>query len=424
MKLLVLGSGGREHALVWKLSQSPRVSKIYCAPGNGGTAALATNVDIGMTSLEALKDFALREKIDFTVVGPDDLLAAGIVDLFHSNGLRIFGPPASAAQLESSKSFAKRFMKRHGIPCAKSEVFFNSNDARDYCRMATYPLVIKADGLALGKGVIIAEHFQAASDAIYQIMDLKVFGAAGSSLVIEEFLEGTECSIHALVDGNSVLVFPDAKDHKRIFDGDLGPNTGGMGTVSPCPALDGDLRERIREEILDRFLKGIQAENIPFKGMLFPGLMLTKSGPKVLEFNCRFGDPETQSLLRRLKTDLLDLLEACEEGRLSSMEPQWDARAAACLILASGGYPGTYEKGKEITGIDLAESLDEVVVFHAGTIAKHGKLWTNGGRVLGITTMGTPLSEAIEKVYQAADKIDFENQQRRNDLGGRSARRL
>ncbi len=416
MKLLVIGSGGREHALVWKLSQSLRVSKIYCAPGNAGTALLATNVNIAADSLEVLKDFALAEEIDFTIVGPDDPLAAGIVDLFRSNGLRIFGPTASAMRLESSKSFAKNFMVRHGIPCAKSRVFSNSKEARDYCDSVTYPLVIKADGLALGKGVMVVDSSLAAADAIHQIMEEKIFGDAGSSVVIEEFLEGTECSIHALIDESSTLVFPDAKDHKRIFDGDLGPNTGGMGAVSPCPGVNEVLRQRIKDEILERFLKGLQADGIHFSGMLFPGLMLTASGPKVLEFNCRFGDPETQPLLRRLKCDLLDLLEACEQGRLASVKPEWDERAAVSLVLVSGGYPGNYQKGKEITGIDRAEAIDDIVVFHAGTAYEEGKIVTNGGRVLAVTAMGTHLSDAIETAYQAADCIQFENQQRRNDL--------
>lgn len=417
MKLLVIGSGGREHALVWKLLQSQRVSKIYCAPGNAGTEALATNVDIAMDCLKGLKDFALEKKIDFTIVGPDALLAAGIVDLFRSSGLRIFGPTASAARLESSKSFAKEFMVRYGIPCSESHIFHDSSKAYQYCLSAKYPLVIKADGLALGKGVMIADRPQEAADAIHRMMELKAFGAAGSCIIIEEFLKGTECSIHALVDGHTTLLFPDAKDHKRIFDGDRGPNTGGMGTLSPCPALNDALRLRIQEEILDRFLTGIHAEGIRYNGMLFPGLMLTASGPKVLEFNCRFGDPETQSLLRRLKSDLLDLLEACERQEIASIKPEWDERAAACVVLASGGYPGNYKKGKEITGIQAAESSDHVVVFHAGTIRKEGKLFTDGGRVLGVTALGADLSKAIEVAYWAADKIRFENSQRRNDLG-------
>ncbi len=417
MKLLVIGSGGREHALVWKLSQSPRVTKIYCTPGNGGTDSIATNVAIAADSLEALRDFALETAIDFTVVGPDDLLAAGIVDLFRASGLRIFGPTANAARLESSKSFAKDFMVRHGIPCAASRVFQNSREAREYCRSTVYPLVIKADGLALGKGVIIAENLQTAEDAIHRMMDLKFFGSAGSSIVIEEFLKGSECSIHALVDGNSALIFPDAKDHKRVFDGNQGPNTGGMGTVSPCPALSDSLRQQIQDEILDPFLLGLRVDGIDFSGMLFPGLMLTASGPKVLEFNCRFGDPETQSLLRRLKSDLLDLLEACEQGKLALMKPEWDERSATCVVLASGGYPGAYEKGKEITGIQPAESIGDVVVFHAGTVRKEGKLLTNGGRVLGVTALGTPLSAAVKTAYEAADKIQFENQKRRSDIG-------
>ncbi|PWU09136.1 MAG: phosphoribosylamine--glycine ligase [Verrucomicrobia bacterium] len=422
-RILVIGSGGREHALVWKLSQSPRVSKIYCAPGNSGTATLATNVEIKANALESLKDFALAKQIDFTVVGPDDPLAAGIVDLFRLNGLRIFGPTAHAARLESSKSFAKDFMMRHGIPCAQSRVFSDSKEARSYCDSATYPLVVKADGLALGKGVMIVEDARRARDAIYKLMDERILGSAGSTVVLEEFLEGTECSMHALIDGDSILVFPDAKDHKRIFDGDLGPNTGGMGAVSPCPALDDTLRQQVRTEILERFLKGLRADGIHFNGMFFPGLMLTANGPKVLEFNCRFGDPETQALLRRLKSDLLDLLEACEQGCLASIKPAWDERAAVSLVLASGGYPGNYQKGKEITGIDRASKIDDVVIFHAGTTYEGGRLATNGGRVLSVTAMGAQISDAIEAAYQAADCIQFENQQRRNDLAERCTTR-
>lgn len=421
MNVLVIGSGGREHALAWKLSRSPRVEKIYCAPGNAGTAALGENIAI--SDIPGLVAFAKSRDIGLTVVGPDDSLAAGIADAFEAEGLKIFGPKASAARLESSKAFAKDFMKRHGIPTAGYQEFTDSLEAHAWCRTARYPLVIKADGLALGKGVIIAETPAEAALAIYRCMDACVFGNAGNTIVIEEFLQGVECSLHALVDGGSWLLLPDCRDHKRAFDGDLGPNTGGMGTICPSGSLDDALLARVKSEILDRFLAGIKADGIAFRGMLFPGLMLTREGPKVLEFNCRWGDPETQVLVRRLESDLLDLLEACVDGRLPSQSPAWSPGAAACVILASGGYPGSYEKGKEIRGLEEAASLEGVVVFHAGTKpAPGGGVMTNGGRVLGVTATGSDLTDARARAYEAADRISFEGLQRRNDIGaGRSS---
>lgn len=421
MNVLVIGSGGREHALAWKLARSPRVKKIYCAPGNAGTAALGENIEI--SDIPGLVAFAKSRDIGLTVVGPDDSLAAGIADAFEAAGLRIFGPKASAARLESSKAFAKDFMKRHGIPTAGYQEFTDSLEAHAWCRTARYPLVIKADGLALGKGVIIAESPAEAALAIYRCMDACVFGNAGRTIVIEEFLQGVECSLHALVDGGSWLLLPDCRDHKRAFDGDLGPNTGGMGTICPSGSLDDALLLRVKSEILDRFLAGIKADGIAFRGMLFPGLMITSEGPKVLEFNCRWGDPETQVLVRRLESDLLDLLEACVESQLSSQTPQWSKGAAACIILASGGYPGSYEKGKEIRGLIEAAALDNVVVFHAGTKpAPGGGVLTNGGRVLGVTATGSDLADARTRAYEAADRISFDGLQRRNDIGaGRSS---
>lgn len=418
MKILVIGSGGREHALLWKLSQSPRVTALHCAPGNAGTAELATNHPVAATDLPGLVALAKAEKIDLTVVGPDDPLAAGIVDCFQREGLRVFGPVAAAARLEASKSFAKEFMVRHGIPTAGSSTFSDPEAALAHCAKATYPLVVKADGLALGKGVVIAQTREEAETAVRQSMIEKVFGDAGNTVVIEEFLTGPECSIHALVDGKGYSLFPDAKDHKRALDGDRGLNTGGMGTISPSREVDGTMQERIRREVMEPFVRGLAADGLPFSGMLFPGLMMTPNGPKVLEFNCRFGDPETQSLMRRLQSDLLDLMEATIDGKLSSVTPEWDDRAAVCIVLASGGYPGPIEKGKVITGIEAAAASPDVVVFHAGTALKDGKLVTNGGRVLGVTALGSSLEEARTKAYAAAEKITFEGKQLRHDIGG------
>ena len=422
MNILIIGSGGREHALAWKLSQSPRVSKIFCAPGNAGTAGLGENVPLAADDLPGLVAFAKSRDIGLTVVGPDDSLALGITDAFEAAGLNIFGPRASAARLESSKAFAKDFMRRHGIPTADYREFTDSAEARAWCRTAKYPLVVKADGLALGKGVIIAQNPAEAEQAVAQCMDDRVFGDAGSKIVIEEFLEGVECSIHALVDGSSFLLFPDCRDHKRAHDGDQGPNTGGMGTISPSGSLDDSLRERVKTGILDRFVAGLKNDGIEYRGMLFPGLMLTAEGPKVLEFNCRWGDPETQVLVRRLGSDLLDLLDATVEGTLARQAPQWRKSSAACVILASGGYPGHYEKGKPISGLGEAGSLPDVVVFHAGTKSDSGAVRTNGGRVLGVTAIGNDLPDARAKAYAAADLISFEGLQRRNDIGAGSVK--
>lgn len=417
MKILVIGSGGREHALLWKLAQSPRVTSLHCAPGNAGTAEIATNHPVAATDLTGLVALAKSETIDLTVVGPDDPLAAGIVDLFDKEGLRVFGPSASAARLEASKSFAKEFMVRHGIPTAGSATYSDPKAALAHCQSASYPLVVKADGLALGKGVVIAQSQEEAAAAIGEIMVEKVFGDAGNIVVIEEFLTGPECSIHALVDGSGYSLFPDAKDHKRALEGDKGLNTGGMGTISPSRVVDAAMQQRICKEILDPFVRGLKADALPFSGMLFPGLMMTPKGPKVLEFNCRFGDPETQSLMRRLRSDLLDLIEATIEGTVASVTPEWDTRPAVCIVLASGGYPGPIEKGKEITGIEEASKDPDVVVFHAGTVSKEGKVVTNGGRVLGVTALGATLEEARAKAYAAAERISFEGKQLRRDIG-------
>jgi phosphoribosylamine--glycine ligase len=417
MKILVLGSGGREHALVWKLKQSPRATKLFCAPGNAGTASIATNVPVPITDHAGLLKFALDEKIDLTVVGPDDALAAGIVDLFQKNGLRIFGPTQSAARFESSKIFAKEFMQRHGIPTAASGHFSKSEEAHHFCqRMKKHPVVIKADGLALGKGVIIAQTSDEAAKTIHRVMEMGQFGAAGRSVVIEEFLEGQECSIHALVDGSSYILFPSAQDHKRVFDGDLGPNTGGMGAFSPAKVLTPELEERVRQEILDPFMAGLKAEGIEYRGLLYPGLMLTKEGPKVIEFNSRFGDPETQVFLPRLRTDLVDLIEATIDDKLAEKQAEWDSRVAVCVVMASGGYPGDYEKGKPISGLEQFDEAGDVVVFHAGTKLAEGRVVTSGGRVLGVTAMGADLRAAQQRAYQAVEAIRFDGRQFRTDI--------
>ena len=420
MKILVIGSGGREHALVWKLKQSPLVTQIFCAPGNAGIGTLATNIPIAITEHAKLVQFAREEKIDLTVVGPDDALAAGIVDQFQKSGLRIFGPSQSAARFESSKIFAKEFMQRHGIPTARSGHFSRSEEAHAFCRTMHYPLVIKADGLALGKGVIIAENPETAARTIYNIMERRQFGSAGNSIVIEEFLTGEECSIHALVDGKKFLLFPGAQDHKRIFDGDRGPNTGGMGTFSPpAKLLTPELEAQVRKQVMEPFLAGLKAEGIDFRGLLFPGLMVTADGLRVLEFNCRFGDPETQVLLTRLKTDLVDLIDATIDGKLDQCKAEWDSRAAVCVVLASGGYPGDYAKGKEISGLEALDGAGDVTVFHAGTKLANNRFVTSGGRVLGVTALGTDLRAAQARAYEAVSKIHFEGCQFRRDIAAK-----
>lgn len=416
MKILVIGSGGREHALVWKLNQSPRRPQVFCAPGNAGIGAIARNMPIAVTDHQGLLKFALEEKIDLTVVGPDDVLAAGLVDLFHANGLRIFGPTKHAAQFESSKIFAKEFMQRHGIPTAAFGHFSSSGEAHRFCSGKKYPLVIKADGLALGKGVIIAPNAEVAAKTIHNIMDRRQFGDAGKSIVIEEFLTGQECSIHAFVDGNDYLLFPGAQDHKQVFDGDKGPNTGGMGTFSPAKILTPEIEAEVHEKVMKQFIAGLKAEGIAYNGLLFPGLMLTADGLRVLEFNCRFGDPETQVLLSRMKSDLVDLIEATIDGKLAGKSIAWDDRAAVCVVMASGGYPGDYARGKKIGGLERFPEGDDVTVFHAGTKVENHQIVTSGGRVLGVTALGEDLRAAKERAYEAVHQITFEGAQYRTDI--------
>lgn len=413
MTVLVVGGGGREHALVWKIAQSPRVKRIICAPGNAGTAGLAVNFPVSASDLHGIVALAQREKVDLVVVGPDDPLAAGLVDRLQAVGIRAFGPTAAAARFEASKSFAKDFMRRHGIPTATSEKFTDFSAAVAHVRGKEFPLVIKADGLALGKGVTIAESFAEAERALRAALVDKIFGEAGDTVVIEEFLTGRECSVHALVDGKSWLLFPDARDHKRALDGDHGPNTGGMGTLSPSGRVDDTLRARIEKEILAPFLRGLASDGIDFRGMLFPGLMLTGGGPKVLEFNARFGDPETQVLLPRLRSDLVDLLEATIDGRLASVRADWDPQSACCVVMTSGGYPGAYQTGFSVEGLNAQDAL----VFHAGTKSEGDKVFTSGGRVLGVTALGETPASAIASAYDAVGRIRFENAAWRTDIG-------
>jgi len=413
MKVLIIGGGGREHALAWKLKQSSRVSEIYCAPGNGGIAEVATCVQMKISDQDALVAFTKGKGIGLTVVGPDDALADGIVDRFQAEGLRIFGPKQAAARLESSKVFAKEFMMRHGIPTAASGRFSDSNEARAFAANMQTPIVVKADGLALGKGVIIAATHAEAEEAIREIMDERKFGAAGAQVVIEEFLEGLECSIHALVDGKNYLLFPSAQDHKRALDNDLGLNTGGMGTFSPASkVLPPDLEAKVRTEVLDRFIAGVKADGLDYRGMLFPGLMITANGIKVLEFNCRFGDPETQVLLTLLDSDLLELLDATIDQRLDTVKPEWKTGAAVCVIMASGGYPGAYSGGKTIAGLEKTDAT----VFHAGTRREGDDLVTAGGRVLGVTCHAGSLEAARKKAYAAVQQIHFDGAQYRKDI--------
>ena len=417
MNVLVIGGGGREHALAWKLRQSPHVKQVFIAPGNAGTAQVGRNVEAKLSELDQLLNFAQRESIDLTVVGPDDVLAAGIVDLFENAGLRIFGPCQEAAQLETSKSFAKRFMVRHGIPTARFGEFEASQDAKAALGEFGFPLAVKADGLALGKGVLIAHDRSEAEEAIDDMIERRRFGDAGRKIVIEEFLSGAECSVHALVDGRSYLLFPTAQDHKQLYDGNQGPNTGGMGTFSPSHRLDATLLQEIREKILDPFMRGIQKDHLRFRGLIFPGLMLTKDGPRVLEFNCRFGDPETQVILPRLKSDIVDLFEATITGRLDTVTAEWDTRSAVCVVLASGGYPGDYKTGKTIVGLEHADQMEDVIVFHAGTQRREHRILTSGGRVLGVTAVGDTLLAAKRRAYDAVAKIEFDGSYFRHDIG-------
>jgi phosphoribosylamine--glycine ligase len=420
MKVLVIGSGGREHTLVWKMTQSPKVSQVYCAPGNAGISRLAQCVNIDADSIEKLVDFAQKEKIDLTVVGPELPLSRGIVNEFNQQGLRIFGPSKEATEIESSKAFSKYLMKKYHIPTANYQVFQNSEKALAYIQQQTFPLVIKADGLAAGKGVFIVKNLLEARDALNALMEEKKFGEAGRQVIIEEFLEGEEVSILAFCDGKTVVPMVSSQDHKKIFDNDLGPNTGGMGAYSPVPFYPDEFEKRVLEEILKPTVKGLQNEGKESKGVLYAGLILSKEGPKVLEFNARFGDPETQAILPRLKTDLIDILNAVIDSTLHKINIQWEDNAAVCVVVASGGYPEKYQKGKVINGLERLEKMKDIIAFHAGTKFQEGRVVTSGGRVLGITAWDETISKAKEKAYKALKEIYFEDMYYRKDIAAKA----
>ena len=419
MRVLVIGGGGREHALVWKISQSPKVTDIYCAPGNAGTAEIATNVPIAADQIDQLLEFAQKKEIGLTVVGPEQPLVMGIVDQFEEKGLRIFGPTRRAAELEGSKAFSKDIMKKYGLPTADYEIFTSHELAQRYFDKESGPIVVKASGLAAGKGVILCRNSAEGLNAVNTIMKDKSFGEAGDQVVIEEFLEGQEVSVLAFSDGNTVLLMDSAQDHKAALDGDKGPNTGGMGAYSPALIFTDILRHKVREKIMFPLVRAMKSEGRPYKGILYAGLMLTKNGPKTLEFNARFGDPETQPLLVRMESDIVPLFEACIDGTLDQHELRWKSEPSVCVVMAAKGYPGTYEKGKEISGLDEARALPDVVVFHAGTKTKEGKVLTNGGRILGITATGPDTRTAIKKAYEAVDKIQWDGIHFRKDIGHR-----
>ncbi len=417
MKVLLVGSGGREHAIVWKLKQSPKIDKIYCAPGNAGISKDAECVPIGAMEIDKLVEFAKNEGIDFTIIGMDDPLVAGVVDAFEKENLRVFGPRKNAAIIEGSKAFSKDLMKKYGIPTAKYEVFEEYHKAKEYVLSQEMPIVIKADGLALGKGVLICQSHEEAVAALDEIMVDKKFGASGSKVVVEEFLTGPEVSVLSFCDGKTVVPMVSAQDHKRAYDNDEGLNTGGMGTFSPSRIYTPEINEECMKTIFMPTVEAMAKEGREFKGVLYFGLMLTKDGMKVIEYNARFGDPETQVILPRLKTDLLEIMEACVDGTLDKMNIEWYDNAAVCVVLASGGYPVSYEKGFEITGLESVEDRSDIVVFHAGTALKDGKFVTNGGRVLGVTGIGKDLDEAIKIAYEGVEKIDFEKKHFRHDIG-------
>ncbi|MHC4855209.1 MAG: phosphoribosylamine--glycine ligase [Planctomycetota bacterium] len=420
MKVLLVGSGGREHAIAWKLSQSKKLSKLYCAPGNPGTAQFGENVDIADTDIEALVKFAQGADIDLAVIGPEDPLAAGAVDAFEAAGIKAFGPSGKAAQLEGDKAFAKEIMRANSIPTAESRTFTNFADAKAYIASRDEAVVVKAAGLAKGKGVFVCDEPSEGILAAEQIMTGRIFGDAGNTVIVEDKLLGQEASILAFVDGRSIYVMESSQDHKPIGEGDTGPNTGGMGAYCPAPIVTDKLMAQIVKEILVPTIDGMNRCDAPYRGILYAGLMLTQGGPRVLEYNCRFGDPETQPILMRLKSDLLQVMLAVCDGKLDTVDLKWDPRPAVCVVVSSGGYPGSYEKGKVIEGLDEAAKLKDVVVFHAGTAKAAGKIVTNGGRVLGVTALGDTIAAAQARAYEAVDTIRFEGAYCRRDIADKA----
>ncbi|MBF0558973.1 MAG: phosphoribosylamine--glycine ligase [Nitrospirae bacterium] len=420
MKVLVIGGGGREHAIVWKLTQSKHVDKIYCAPGNAGIAEMAECIDIGINDFDELINLVRYEWIDMTIVGPEEPLSRGIADAFEKEGRRILAPSQAAAQLESSKVFSKEFMRKHRIPTAAYKVFTSYLHAEDYVRMKEAPIVIKADGLAAGKGVIVAATTDEAIDALKRIMKDREFGDAGNRVIVEDCLQGEEASFMAFTDGRTIVPMVSSQDHKRVFDDDKGPNTGGMGAYSPAPVITGELEALVMEKIMQPTIDGLREEGIKYKGVLYAGLMIKDGNPSVLEFNCRLGDPETQPVLSRLDSDLMDIALAISDERLSELKVEWKKDSAVCVVLASGGYPGKYEKGKVISGLDKAAESDDVYVFHAGTAFNDGDIVTNGGRVLGVTATGANIKAAQELAYKAVGQIQFEGMHYRKDIADRA----
>jgi phosphoribosylamine--glycine ligase len=424
MKVLVVGGGGREHALVWKIAQSPRVKKVYCAPGNAGIARLAECLPISAEDVQAMTGWAEKERIDLTVVGPEAPLTMGIVDVFRDRGLRVFGPTRKAAEIEGSKAFTKDLMKKCGIPTGDSETFTDHAAAVHYVKGKGAPLVVKADGLAAGKGVIICRTLDEALSALDFILVRKAFGAAGAKVVVEEFLVGEEASFLAFTDGETVLPLPTSQDHKAIYDNDEGPNTGGMGAYSPAPVVSEKVYREAMERVMIPTVRGMAREGRKYQGVLYAGLMIKDEKVKVLEFNARFGDPEAQPLLMRMKSDLVPILEATIDGKLSDQKMELEDRPSVCVVMASGGYPGSYQKGKVISGLEEAAKARDAFVFHAGTVLKEGKVLTNGGRVLGVTALGNGIQEAIEKAYEAVAKISWEGAYYRRDIGQKALKRM
>jgi phosphoribosylamine--glycine ligase len=423
MNVLLIGSGGREHAIAWKLAQSTNLGKLYIAPGNAGTKQCGENISIGANETSKLVEFAQQHQIELVVVGPEDPLAAGVVDAFEAAGIKAFGPCAGAARLEADKAFAKQLMRSSAISTAEGRIFERFSDAKAYIASRDEPVVVKAAGLAKGKGVYVCDDPADGILAAEKMMCDKIFGSAGDRVIVEDKLLGEEASILAFVDGRNIYVMESSQDHKPIGDGDTGPNTGGMGAYSPAPVVTDELMDKITREILVPVVDGMNRNGTPYKGVLYAGLMITAGGPRVLEFNVRFGDPETQPILMRLKSDLLEVLLAVCDGRLDKITLKWDRRPAVCVVMASGGYPGAYEKGKRITGLDRAGQLKDVVVFHAGTAVKGGDIVTNGGRVLGVTALGKEIAEAKSRAYEAVDKIEFEGAYCRRDIADKAIKK-